>query len=81
MKAQTSTSTAATELEENFEMAQYSRKRLAPFCLTRFAIPNDKTDYAYLGNAVNSDTDEIADYRELTNCSEGHLWKKSCKDV
>jgi len=33
--------------------------------------------YALLGHAINPDTGKIAEYRELSNCSEGHLWQAS----
>ena len=33
--------------------------------------------YACLGNAVNPDTGKIAEFRELSQCSEGDLWQAS----
>jgi hypothetical protein len=32
------------------------------------------------GNAFNPDTGQIAEYRELQNCSEGEFWRASCAD-
>jgi hypothetical protein len=36
--------------------------------------------FALHGNATNPDTGRIADYLELSKCSEGALWIESCKD-
>jgi hypothetical protein len=36
--------------------------------------------HALHGNAFNPDTGQIAEYTELSNCSEGHLWRASCAD-
>ena len=33
--------------------------------------------YALLGNAINPDTGTIAEYKELSQCSEGPLWQAS----
>ena len=32
------------------------------------------------GNAFNPDTGQIAEYKELSTCSEGALWRASCAD-
>jgi len=29
---------------------------------------------------MNPDTDQIAEYPELSRCSKGYLWIESCKD-
>ena len=36
--------------------------------------------FALHGNAFNPDTGQLAEYRELRNCSEGPLWRASCAD-
>jgi hypothetical protein len=36
--------------------------------------------FALHGNAFNPDTGQLADYIELSKCSEGALWIESCKD-
>jgi hypothetical protein len=36
--------------------------------------------HALHGNAFNPDTGQIAEYTELSNCSEGALWCASCAD-
>jgi hypothetical protein len=36
--------------------------------------------FALHGNAFNPDTGQLADYDELSRCSEGPLWIESCKD-
>jgi hypothetical protein len=36
--------------------------------------------FALHGNAFNPDTGQLADYLELSRCSEGSLWIDSCKD-
>ncbi|KAI2491412.1 Reverse transcriptase (RNA-dependent DNA polymerase) [Fragilaria crotonensis] len=36
--------------------------------------------YALHGNAFNPDTGKLAEYRELSQCSEGHLWQQSNAD-
>ena len=42
------------------------------------APPNSTTyQYACLGSAVNPDTGKIAEFRELSQCSEGALWQAS----
>ncbi|MCK7513578.1 MAG: hypothetical protein MZV70_62525 [Desulfobacterales bacterium] len=41
---------------------------------------SDFEHFALHGNAVNPDTGRIADYLELSTCSEGALWIESCKD-
>eukprot|EP00543_Licmophora_paradoxa_P002004 CAMPEP_0202458060 /NCGR_PEP_ID=MMETSP1360-20130828/20848_1 /ASSEMBLY_ACC=CAM_ASM_000848 /TAXON_ID=515479 /ORGANISM="Licmophora paradoxa, Strain CCMP2313" /LENGTH=263 /DNA_ID=CAMNT_0049078395 /DNA_START=357 /DNA_END=1149 /DNA_ORIENTATION=- len=35
---------------------------------------------AYHSNTFNPDTRQIAQYFELSRCSEGHLWVESCED-
>jgi hypothetical protein len=35
--------------------------------------------FALHGNAFNPDTGQLADYLELSHCSEGQLWIDSCK--
>jgi hypothetical protein len=36
--------------------------------------------YALQGNAFNPDTGTLAEYRELSQCSEGPLWQSSNAD-
>jgi hypothetical protein len=36
--------------------------------------------FALHGNAFNPDTGQLAEYIELSQCSEGALWIESCKD-
>jgi hypothetical protein len=36
--------------------------------------------FALHGNAFNPDTGKLAEYSELSQCSEGALWIESCKD-
>jgi hypothetical protein len=36
--------------------------------------------HALHGNTFNPDTGQIAEYTELSNCSEGDLWRTSCAD-
>mmetsp|Transcript_26438 Transcript_26438/g.37535 ORF Transcript_26438/g.37535 Transcript_26438/m.37535 type:complete len:187 (-) Transcript_26438:776-1336(-) len=36
--------------------------------------------HALHGNAFNPDTNQLAEYPELSKCSEGYLWIESCKD-
>jgi hypothetical protein len=36
--------------------------------------------FALHGNAFNPDTGQLAEYLELSKCSEGALWIESCKD-
>ena len=33
--------------------------------------------FAYLGHAINPDTGKIAEYRELSQCSDGAIWRQS----
>ena len=33
--------------------------------------------FAYLGHAINPDTGKIAEYRELSRCSDGAIWRQS----
>jgi hypothetical protein len=46
-------------------------------------LPSDSTPalpihyYALHGNAFNPDTGKIAEYPELSQCSQGHLWQES----
>jgi hypothetical protein len=44
------------------------------------SAPTTPDYYAFHGNAFNPDTGKIADYLELSKCSEGELWIESCKD-
>jgi len=44
------------------------------------STPLFEDHYALHGNAFNPDTGLIADYLELSRCSEGALWIESCKD-
>ena len=37
-------------------------------------------NFALHGNAFNPDTGQLAEYRELSQCSEGHLWQASNAD-
>jgi hypothetical protein len=39
--------------------------------------PHDHEHYALLGNAFNPDTGQLADYQELSQCSDGQLWQQS----
>jgi hypothetical protein len=44
-------------------------------------VPSAEPDhYALHGNAFNPDTGRLADYAELSQCSDGALWVKACKD-
>jgi len=46
-------------------------------------VPVKQTDIEYLalhGNAVNPDSGQIAEYTELSRCSDGPAWIESCAD-
>jgi hypothetical protein len=59
------------------------------FATTASTVPSPALDantsscfdhFALHGNAFNPDTGQLADYIELSKCSEGALWIESCKD-
>ena len=42
-----------------------------------FATEPERVHYAYLGHAINPDTGKIAEYRELSKCIDGAIWRNS----
>ena len=44
------------------------------------SLPDLCDHVAYHGNAFNPDTGQLAEYTELTKCSEGELWIQACRD-
>ena len=42
-----------------------------------FANVHERPHFAFHGHAINPDTGKIAEYRELSECSEGHIWQGS----
>ena len=45
-----------------------------------FASSPDRLHFAYHGHAINPDTGKIAEYRELSQCSDGPIWQASNAD-
>jgi hypothetical protein len=49
---------------------------------TPLAHPTTPVHYALHGNAFNPDTGKLAEYWELSQCSEGSLWQESnCEEI
>jgi hypothetical protein len=62
-----------------------NRKKTHVAAATAIAPANDAPlpfldHFALHGNAFNPDTGQLAEYLELSKCSEGALWIESCKD-
>ena len=54
-----------------------ARAPQSPFTYTYERIHDQLMHYALHGHAINPDTGKIAEYRELSQCSDGAIWKNS----
>ena len=59
---------------------RYSHKRVTRASSNHTYVIQHAPQFAYFGNAINPDTNQPAEYLELSKCSEGAEWIKSASE-
>ena len=59
---------------------KYSHKRVTRASSNHAYVVQQAPHFAYFGNAINPDTNQPAEYLELSKCSEGAEWIKSASE-
>ena len=59
---------------------KYSHKRVTRASSNHAYVVQQAPKFAYFGNAINPDTNQPAEYLELSKCSEGAEWIKSASE-